>query len=142
MGMDRNTVIGFVLIGALLIGMFYINTKSSNALQAQRQHEADSAMAVKRAKDSIANLANKADNKLADSVNKAATQLPASFTTDTTEHLTTLENDVLAVVFTNKGAQPKSVELKQFKTFDGKKLLLQTGNFNKLSYKINAGGHE
>ena len=31
MGMDRNTVIGFVLIGALLIGMFYINSQSNQA---------------------------------------------------------------------------------------------------------------
>ena len=37
MGMDRNTVIGFVLIGMLLIGMFYINTKSSQALQAENK---------------------------------------------------------------------------------------------------------
>ena len=27
MGMDRNTVIGFVLIGMLLIGMFYFNSQ-------------------------------------------------------------------------------------------------------------------
>ena len=48
MGMDRNTIIGFVLIGALLIGMLYINNQSSQALQAQKKREADSIAALKR----------------------------------------------------------------------------------------------
>ncbi len=139
MGMDRNTVIGFVLIGALLIGMFYINTKSSNALQAQRQHEADSAMAVKRVKDSLDKIANKPDIKLADSLHKVENQLPQIFEGDTAETLSIIENDVLKVTFTNKGAQPKTVELKKFKTFEGKPLILQAGNFNKISYAVDLG---
>ena len=139
MGMDRNTVIGFVLIGALLIGMLYVNTKSSNALQAQQQHIADSIAAANKSK--IDTNAVKADAKKADSIHNATTQLSGSFKTDSTEQLTTLENDVLKVTFTNKGAQPKTVELKKFKTFDNKPLYLQSGSFNKISYKINDGGH-
>jgi len=36
MGMDRNTVIGFVLIGLLLMGMLYMNSRSSDAYQEQK----------------------------------------------------------------------------------------------------------
>jgi YidC/Oxa1 family membrane protein insertase len=138
MGMDRNTVIGFVLIGALLIGMLYINTKGSHALQAEKQRIADSlALLTPKPDPALA----KKDSLITDSLLKARNQLPNTIKVDSTqkEQLTILENEVLKVTFTNKGAQPKTVELKQFKTFDGKPLLLQSGTFNKITYKINAG---
>ncbi len=134
--MDRNTVIGFVLIGMLLIGMFYINSKSSSALQAQKQHELDSLAGLKLKADTIA---VKLDTKITDSMHKAKTQLPSAFRSDTTEQLTIIENDVLKITFTNRGAQPKNVELKHFKTNDGKPVQLLSGNFNKLSYDFKTG---
>lgn len=137
MGMDRNTVIGFVLIGVLMVGMFYVNSKSSQALQAQRQHEADSIAALNKSK--IDTNALKQDTKIRDSIRDAKAQLPKSLKTDSAEHLTTLENDVLKITFTNKGAQPKRVELKQFKTHDGNNVVLQNGDFNKISYDIKLG---
>ncbi len=137
MGMDRNTVIGFVLIGALLIGMFYVNSKSSSARQAQIQHEADSIAALNKSR--IDTNAAKLDTKMRDSIHDAKAQLPKSLKTDSVEHLTTLENDVLKITFTNKGAQPKEVVLKQFKTHDSANVILQTGDFNKISYDIKIG---
>jgi YidC/Oxa1 family membrane protein insertase len=137
MGMDRNTVIGFVLIGVLLIGMLYFNNRNSDALKAQRQHEADSTAALQPKKDT---LLAKQDAKFSDSVRNArASKLPDVFKTDSTEKLTTVENDVVKVTFSNKGAQPVAVELKQFKTHDGKTVKIMSGNFNKLSYTFNNG---
>ena len=46
MGMDRNTVIGFILIGALLIGMFIINSKSRLAYEGEQKRLADSVAAL------------------------------------------------------------------------------------------------
>jgi len=142
MGMDRNTVIGFVLIGILLIGMFYINSKSSQALQVQRQHAADSIQSLKaKINPAIASLDSIKKDSLIKAKNQQATgtlQLAAS----DTEVVTVLENDVLKIAFTNKGGQPKWVELKKFKTFDGKPLLLQTGNFNKITYEINTAKNQ
>ena len=51
MGTDRNTVIGFVLIGILLMGMFYFNSQENQAYQVQQ----------KRISDSIAKLRPKVD---------------------------------------------------------------------------------
>ena len=48
----------------------------------------------------------------------------------------------MKITFTNKGAQPKMVELKKYKTFDGKPVILQTGSFNKISYAINSGNNQ
>ncbi|HMF71201.1 MAG TPA: hypothetical protein VK616_06980, partial [Flavitalea sp.] len=40
--MDRNTVIGFVLLAALLFVYLYISTQNSKELQYQQQKEKDS----------------------------------------------------------------------------------------------------
>ncbi|WP_462239138.1 membrane protein insertase YidC [Ferruginibacter sp.] len=139
--MDRNTVIGFALIGALLIAMFVINSRSSQALQAQQaieKRKADSIAVVKAKADTIA---AKQDAKYSDSARNARVdQLPLVFKTDTAEQLITIENDVLKITFTNKGGQPKAVELKQFTTLDSQTVKLMTGDFNKLSYEFDAGG--
>jgi YidC/Oxa1 family membrane protein insertase len=137
MGMDRNTVIGFILIGALLIGMFYMNSQSNQAYLREKKRVEDSIAATRPKVDTI--LA-KADALKTDSLKNAQKQLPANFIADTVEKLTVLENEVLKVTFTNKGGQPKEVQLKKFETFDGKPLLLQKGSFNKIDYQINAGG--
>jgi YidC/Oxa1 family membrane protein insertase len=133
MGMDRNTVIGFVLIGVLMMGMFYFNSQGNNALIAQQ----------KRVADSIAKLKPKVDQKVAekDSLSAALikkTQQAGAFAvaTNDSEKIVTAENDVLKIAFTSKGGQPTIVELKNYKKFDGSPLILQTGSFNKIAYKI------
>ena len=138
MGMDKNTVIGFVLIGALLIAMFVINSRSRLAYEGEQKRIADSIAATKPKVDTIA-VAK--DLQLTDSILAAKQKLPAVLITDTTEHLATLENDKIKIVFTNRGGQPKTVELKNFNDFKGKPIVLENGKFNKLSYRINVGNN-
>jgi len=140
MGMDRNTVIGFILIGALLVAMLLINNSSKQAYlaeQTEKKRVEDSIAATKARPDIIT---AKIDSLKTDSLHKASTQLPASFLTDSSkgEKLETLENELIKVTFTNKGGQPKIVELKQYKKFDGKPLILENGSFNRITYKINS----
>lgn len=139
MGMDRNTVIGFVLIGLLLMGMFYFNNKGNAAFQAEQQRMEDS---VKRSKPKVDLAKQKTDSLRFDSTRreKAAGSLQQS--SSTTEELTTLENEVMKITFTNKGGQPKTVELKNYKTLDGKTVIVQKGDFNKISYDINSGENQ
>ena len=133
MGTDKNTIWGFVLIGALLIAMFYFNSKDQLAFEGEK----------KRVKDSIDNLIKlKAkevqpvvETKKADSI----TIPTKGFKLSETESLTTLENDVLSIKFSNKGAQPKSVVLKKFKKANGEPVVLNEAQFNTLNYKINSG---
>ncbi len=143
MGMDKNTVIGFVLIGALLIAMLLINSSNNQAYlrkEADKKRVADSITASKKPK--IDPAVAKLDSIKNDSISAAKQKLPITFITDTTEHSDTLENDLVKIVFTNKGGQPKIVELKNYKTFDGKPLILANGKFNKISYKINADNNK
>ena len=141
MGMDRNTVIGFILIGVLFVGMFYFNNRSNQAYLAEQKKIEDS---IAKTRPKIDVKAARLDSIRADSLRKLIPQQITAFKTPDSvkEELSVIENDVLKITFSNKGGQPKLVELKKYKTFDGKLLVLENGSFNKLSYPINAGnGH-
>lgn len=134
MGMDRNTVIGFVLIGLLMMGMFYFNSQGSKALDAENKRKADSAAAARPKVDTAAMIRDSINAQVSHQVQSAGTFQSA---VNQPEQLTVVENDLVKITFTNKGAQPKMVELKKYKTFDGSSVVLQNGSFNKLSYAIN-----
>lgn len=133
MGMDRNTVIGFILIGALLIGMFVINSKSRLSYEGEQKRLADSiAATIPKVDSNVVKL----DIAKADS-QRVAQQSTAFNASQVEAQLTTVENEVMKITFTNKGAQPKIVELKKYKKLTGEPVLLQKGDFNKFSYRIN-----
>ncbi|MBC7534905.1 MAG: membrane protein insertase YidC [Ferruginibacter sp.] len=135
MGMDKNTVIGFVLIGALLIGMFLINSKSRLAYEGEQKRLADSIAATA---PKINNAALKIDSLKTVAIQ--ASKLTGAFSSDTSgEKLTVVENEVLKISFSNKGAQPRTVELKKYKKLDGSPVIIQKGDFNKLTYRFKNG---
>jgi len=139
MGMDRNTVIGFVLIGLLLMGMFYFNNKGNAAFQAEQNRMEDS---IQRAKPKVDIVKLKADSLRFDSARREKSVGGLQQAASATEELTTIENEVIKITFTNKGGQPKTVELKNYKTLDGKPVIIQKGDFNKISYDINSGDNQ
>src|SRR5947208_2381427 len=109
--MDKNTVIGFVLLAILLFAYLFISTKNSHEIEAQK----------KRYEDSIAVVAAQ---KQAHDSKKDTTVAVAQDTTakgrifNGAEKTVTIENDVLSITFSNKGGQPKSVLLKKFRSAD------------------------
>jgi YidC/Oxa1 family membrane protein insertase len=136
MGFDRNTVIGFVLLGLLLFGYLYINTKSSHELEAQQRHIADSVALVAKAHEAAAAKAA-AEKKDTTSVQPAdTTGFGPAF--KGVEQLVTVENDLVKVVFSSKGGQPVDVELKKFKSYDSTPVKL-VGPNSRISYRINTG---
>jgi YidC/Oxa1 family membrane protein insertase len=136
MGMDKNTVIGFVLIGVLLIGMFYFNSTGNQAYLAEQKRIEDS---IAKTKPKIDTLALIRDSINAEAIRKSQSAGIFQDSANQSEQLSVLENDVIKVTFTNKGGQPKHVELKKYKTFDNKPVVLLNGAFNKISYAINSG---
>jgi len=131
--MDRNSVIGFILLGVLLVGYIIFNQKQQTA-----------ALKEKARQDSIANL-NKPKTFTDTSGQVAgrpdAAQLAGEYGAFAsgatgTEQNTTLENELVKIVFTNKGGQPETVQLKSFKTSGGDSLMLVKGSFNRLSLQI------
>jgi YidC/Oxa1 family membrane protein insertase len=135
MGMDRNSVIGFVLLGVLLFIYLFISTKNSHELEAQRKR-ADDSIAVVKAHQAAAVKAK--DTTAAVSANaKPVDTTGFNMAFAGTEHLMTVENELIKVVFSNKGGQPVSVELKQFKAYDSTPVkLIAPGTDNRLNYPI------
>ncbi|MGF6925475.1 YidC/Oxa1 family membrane protein insertase [Chitinophaga sp. W2I13] len=141
--MDRNSVIGFLLLGVLLVGYIFFNQKQQAGAAREKARQ-----------DSIAEL-NKPKTPLADTVSLAAAaaggQLDSAhqallngefgvFAAAATGNMqnTVLENDVVKITFSNKGGQPASVQLKKYKTYDGGPLMLVEGSFNRLSVEVPA----
>jgi YidC/Oxa1 family membrane protein insertase len=139
MGMDRNTVIGFVLLALLFFGYFYYTSQGEKAFEKQKQHIQDSLDKLKPKVDSTLQMST-----LSDSLNAKRDSSVSGIKQDSTgkEQLITVENKVLKITFSNKGGQPKEIEIKNFKSFDGKPLILQDGSFNDFSYPINTGNNQ
>src|SRR5450432_835133 len=139
MGMDRNTVIGFVLLGLLLFTYLFTATKNNQQLERQRLRAADSLATVKKLQEVLQVKHDSAKVKVAsgDSLtgfNKAI---------GGTEKLLTIENDLLKIVFSNKGAQPREVLLKNYKLYDSSLVqLVDSSMNNRLTYPINTATNQ
>ncbi|MEO9022651.1 MAG: membrane protein insertase YidC [Ginsengibacter sp.] len=134
--MDRNTIIGFVLLAFLFIGYFYYSKQGQVAAEKQKQHIQDSINRLKPKVDTTLKLTAAEDSLYA----KRDSSL-SGIIQDTTgkEQLITVQNKVLKITFSSKGGQPKEIEIKDFRTFNGNPLILQDGSFNNISYAINTG---
>lgn len=133
--MDRNTIIGFVLIGVLLIAMFIINSKSQLSYQAEQKRIADSIAALQPKPDTVK---QRLDSIHIDSIKTAAKSQSFQITSGK-EEITVVENEVMKLGISNKGGQPKFVELKNYKKFDGTPVVLLKGNYNRFAYTLNSG---
>jgi len=132
--MDRNTVIGFVLLAALLFVYLYISTQNSKELQYQQQKEKDSIAFVQRAKDAMAARKDTA------TVSQPAIDTSGVLKTTGKEELTVIENEVIKITFSNKGGQPRSVQLKKYSSLrDSSPVVLNGNSFDRISYQVNAG---
>lgn len=141
MGLDRNTIIGFVLLGVLLFVYLFTSTKASHELEAQRKREADSIAFVTKVRETAAReAAAKKDSAAAKGTASPAPDTLTGFNRAQkgTEQTVTVENDRIRVVLSNKGGQPVDVQLKQFKSYDSTPVRL-VGPECRISYPINTG---
>lgn len=135
--MDRNTVIGFALLALLFIGYFYYSRQGQLAVEQQKQHIQDSLNRLKPKVDSTAKL--QATNDSLHAQNERISGIRQDTTTK--EQLITVENKLLKITFSNKGGQPKNIQIKNYTKFNGQPLILQDGTFNNISYTINTGNN-
>src|SRR5690606_22877443 len=120
--MDRNNLIGFILIFAILGGSFYLMKPSQEEIKKEQQLQ-DS---IKRAKEGV--VVTKDSTKITSAAQAVADSVlakqPFGVATQGTEQTITLENERIAVTLSNKGGRVKSVELKGEKNYDDSKLIL------------------
>ncbi|MGN6400039.1 MAG: membrane protein insertase YidC [Flavisolibacter sp.] len=134
MNFDRNTIIGFVVLGLLFFGYFYFNNQQQIAYQKQKAHQ-DSIAAAHQPK--VNTTAQKGDSSSTDT-SLQHTSIAGDFQQFSAgaEQTTEVSNGVLKIVFTNKGGQPKLVELQNFKAPDSSNAKLSSTDFDKIDYTI------
>ncbi|MEO9210784.1 MAG: membrane protein insertase YidC [Ginsengibacter sp.] len=136
--MDKNSILGFALLGLLFIGYFYYNSLSQKQIALQNKHIEDSINRLKPKVDTALLKIQAQDSLVKKDVVIAGVEQDSS----KKEELIVVENKVVKITFTNKGGQPQKVELKNFKTFKGQPVLLDDGTFNNISYAINTGNNQ
>ncbi len=141
--MNKDTIIGLVLIFAIMIGFFYLNKPSEEEIKemeerakreqmvAEQQQSRDSLTMVDTVAKTPAtiseNTSGEITNVVDDTVKKISQQtfsgpFASSYTGDTAHYI--IENDLVAIAISNKGGRITSVELKEYKTYDSLPLIL------------------
>ena len=133
--MDKNTVLGFVLIGVILFAFSWLNQPSKEQLEAKRYN--DSIAQIDQVKAEAAQLKNKKTKSVQASANINSDSTKVDLTSQFgafamaavgTEKIETLENELFEVKFSNKGGRVYSVRLKNYQTHDSLPLILFQGD--------------
>jgi YidC/Oxa1 family membrane protein insertase len=136
MNFDRNTIYGFIALAILFFGYFYFTSQDNKA--ALRDQAIKDSIAATQAPKIDPEIARR-DSLAADSLRKITAVTAITQDTGLQEKRDTIENKLMRVVFSNRGGQPKMVELKNFKAPDSSNVKLAATSFDKLDYKIIAG---
>jgi len=143
---DVNSLIGFVLLGAIMMWYFYTNQPTPEELAKQKTEQVqDSILKIKEQlqKDTVQSetpvTAINPNDSIA--ITNAQSELGVfaygATLPSAKENETTIENNLLKIKVSNKGGQITQVELKNFKTHDSLPLYLV--NDNNASFNINFG---
>ena len=118
--MDKNTLVGFVLIGAVLVGFSIWNRPSQEEMERVRHYQ-DSIQAVEQQKAAKLEAEAAAQKQQALVLDSTSLFFGAN---QGTEQFTTLENNLVKVTFSNKGGRVVSATLKEYKDQQGNPLVL------------------
>src|SRR5665647_3416355 len=137
--MDKNTIAGLVLIFVILFTASYFNKPSEKEMERLRlKNDSIALVENTKAKESVKQVEpasiqpsdNKSDTaKVQNELNNLYGVF--SVAAQGEEKFVTLENNLMKVVLSNKGGKIYSVELKNYKRFDGKPLVLFEGEANR-----------
>jgi YidC/Oxa1 family membrane protein insertase len=136
MKFDKNSVIGFVLLALLFLGYFYFTRVGQLELEAKQKQIRDSLAALQPVIKDTEAIAGVTDTAIVVPVGTPGSFMPEG---KIEEQLTVVENDLVKVTFSNKGARPVAVELKNYVSADSQQVKLISGNFNQFSYLVNTG---
>ena len=141
--MNKNTIIGFVLIGLIMFGFSFYQSKQYQK-QAEAQAQLDSIAMVERAMQAAA------DSALVDSGETTAVKVQVDNTPvykdsllnqarNAQEQIVALANDKINVEFTTKGAQFHSVKINDYMSYDSTALYLVKPQMSQYGINLYAG---
>ena len=127
--MDKNTLVGFVLIGAVIVG-FGIYNRPSQEERARAQHYQDSIQQILQKQEEMKMAQDVAAQQTARY--DSTSQFYAS--TSGEETFTKLENNVVQLLFTNKGGRVCKATLKEYNDQKHEPLVLFDGTDASLNF--------
>jgi YidC/Oxa1 family membrane protein insertase len=152
--MNRNTILGLVLIFAIFIGWSYWMSPSEEELEQQRQEQLAEAR-KKHISDSIANAGRVQQQLLREqqAAERIEEEIIAEDTTsdynrlrdafggfalsgEGNDEVITIENDVMKMQISSRGGRISSVELKNYQTFDSLPLILFNSDSARFGYNF------
>ena len=145
--MDKNTITGFVLIGLILFGFTWYQSRQYDKQMAY-QAQLDSIAAVERAAGMAAEIiADSLQASAAEEGVAAPVQGKAAIYKDSLlnlasggeERIVTISNDKIEVAFTTKGAQPYSAKVKEYRNYDSTDLYIFRPGASEMGIGIYAG---
>ena len=145
--MDKNTITGFVLIGLILFGFTWYQSRQYDK-QIAYQAQLDSIAAVERAAGMAAeSIADSLQASAAEEGAAAPVQGKAAIYKDSLlnlasggeERIVTISNDKIEVAFTTKGAQPYSAKVKEYRNYDSTDLYIFRPGASEMGIGIYAG---
>ena len=141
--MNKNTIIGFVLIGVIMFGFTWYQSKNYKE-QMEAQAQLDSIARVEQMAAMAMDSVKKAQG-IVDETNVRVSAIPTYKDTLLTsarmsqEALYRLSNDKMEIEFTSRGAQPYSVKINDYKSYDSTDLYLIRPDQSRYDIKVYAG---
>ena len=147
--MDKNSIIGFVLIALIMFGFFGYQSRqvkkqqeyqaqldSIAAAEAYAQWQLDSAYRAEHPEAAITVTEETAPVAAASQVQYSDPLLNQAATAEAT--VVTIENSKLAVALTTRGGQPLSVRVKDYTTYDNSDLYILQEGKSELGFTVYA----
>lgn len=132
--MDKNTITGLVLIGALLVGFSFLSRPSDEDLAKQKRYY-DSIAVVQQQEEALkakatAALVNEKEETTVDSTSLFHQSLQGE------EVFTTIQNNLVEITLDNKGGRVYSAVLKDYNGQDGKPVALFNADDASMSFNF------
>lgn len=142
--MDKNSVIGFVLIAAIFLGFtVFENKRAAKYAEVKAQQDSIALAQMPFDSSSVVSLGEYSDTaSVADNVTAPVYKdscLQAASDVNSVPEMVVLENSKIRIQLTTKGAQPYSVKVKDYYNYDSTELYLFRPGQSEYSLRVYAG---
>lgn len=142
--MDKNSVIGFVLIAAIFLGFtVFENKRAARYAEFKAQQDSIALAQMPFDSSSVVSLGESSDGaSVADNVTTPVYKdscLQAASDVNSVPEMVVLENSKIRIQLTTKGAQPYSVKVKDYYNYDSTELYLFRPGQSEYSLRVYAG---
>lgn len=142
--MDKNSVIGFVLIAAIFLGFtVFENKRAAKYAEVKAQQDSIALAQMPFDSSSVVSLGESSEGEsVADNVTAPVYKdscLQAASDVNSVPEMVVLENSKIRIQLTTKGAQPYSVKVKDYYNYDSTELYLFRPGQSEYSLRVYAG---